>query len=44
MVKYNESLNISDIMRFIGVDHERTCILETESGKLFGVISQGDLI
>jgi CBS domain-containing protein len=43
-MKFTETLTISDIIRFIGVDHERTCILETESGKLLGVISQGDII
>lgn len=43
-MKFNESLTISDIIRFIGADHERTCILESESGELLGVVSQGDII
>jgi len=43
-MKFTEALTISDIIRFIGADHERTCILETESGKLLGVVSQGDII
>lgn len=43
-MKYKEDMTISDVIRFIGADHERTCILETDSGKLLGVVSQGDLI
>ena len=44
MLEYNESLTIGDIMRFIATDHERTCILQSKNGKLYGVLSQGDLI
>ena len=44
MLEYNESLTIGDIMRFIATDHERTCILQNKNGKLYGVLSQGDLI
>jgi CBS domain-containing protein len=31
-------------MRFIATDRERTCILQSKNGKLYGVLSQGDLI
>ena len=44
MLEYNEALTIGDIMRFIATDHERTCILQNKNGKLYGVLSQGDLI
>ena len=44
MLEYNESLTIGDIMRFIATDHERTCILQSKNGKLYGVLSQGELI
>jgi len=44
MLEYNEALTIGDIMRFIATDHERTCILQSKNGKLYGVLSQGDLI
>ena len=44
MLEYNESLTIGDVMRFIATDHERTCILQSKNGKLYGVLSQGDLI
>ena len=44
MLEYNDSLTIGDIMRFIATDHERTCILQSDNGKLYGVLSQGDLI
>ena len=44
MLEYNESLTIGDIMRFIATDNERTCILQSKNGKLYGVLSQGDLI
>jgi CBS domain-containing protein len=41
---YHESLTIADLIRHIGIEHERTCILEDSSGKLYGVVSQGDLL
>ena len=44
MLEYDDSLTIGDVMRFIATDHERTCILQNKNGKLYGVLSQGDLI
>jgi CBS-domain-containing membrane protein len=44
MLNYSESLTLGDVMRHIATAHERTCILQTEKGNLYGVISQGDLI
>lgn len=43
-MQYHESLTIADLIRHIGLEHERTCILEDSSGKLYGVVSQGDLL
>jgi predicted transcriptional regulator len=44
MLEYNDSLTIGDVMRYIATEHERTCVLQNNNGKLYGVISQGDLI
>jgi CBS domain-containing protein len=44
MLEYNDSLTIGDIIRFIATEHERTCILKNDDGRLYGVLSQGDLI
>ena len=44
MLEYNDSLTIGDVMRVIATAHERTCILQDKNGKLYGVLSQGDLI
>lgn len=43
-MQYHDSLTIADLIRYIGTEHERTCILEDSSGKLYGVVSQGDLL
>ena len=43
-MEYKDSLTIGDLMRYIATEHERTCILELNNGKLYGVVSQGDLI
>ena len=44
MLEYNDSLTIGDVIRYIATEHERTCVLQNNNGKLYGVISQGDLI
>ena len=44
MLEYNDSLTIGDIIRIIATEHERTCILKNSDGRLYGVLSQGDLI
>ena len=44
MLEYNDSLTIGDIIRFIATEHERTCIFKNDDGRLYGVLSQGDLI
>jgi CBS domain-containing protein len=44
MLEYNDSLIIGDIIRIIATEHERTCILKNSDGRLYGVLSQGDLI
>jgi len=44
LLEYNDTLTIGDVIRYIASDHERTCILTTSGKKLYGVISQGDLI
>jgi CBS domain-containing protein len=44
MLEYNDSLTIGDIIRIIATEHERTCIFKNSDGRLYGVLSQGDLI
>jgi Mg/Co/Ni transporter MgtE len=44
MLEYNDALTIGDVMRYIATEHERTCVLYIDDGKLYGVVSQGDLI
>jgi len=44
MLEYNDSLTIGDMIRIIATEHERTCILKNSDGRLYGVLSQGDLI
>jgi predicted transcriptional regulator len=44
MLEYNDSLTIGEMIRIIATEHERTCILKNSDGRLYGVVSQGDLI
>jgi len=44
ILTYNLNLSIGDVLRKILNGHERTCILVDLEGKLYGSITEGDLL
>lgn len=44
LVKLSPLLTLGDLLRVVATGHERTALVIDDEGRLYGVVSQGDLL